>query len=189
MLTCNLDEMAGRLGVSLPTMRKLVKRYPDFPVVEQGRNGVPWVFDPHAVTGFIAAKRAEEAETKAKRDELLAQVSLPLEEAVPPDQRPTSAADRLKLAQAMRAEDELSKQRGFLVPKIEMRQRLEACWAPMMQALLTLPGRMGRKYNLPDAVVRDMRLTVARELRDMHERLGDLATGAMAPANEHDEAA
>lgn len=189
MLTCNLEEMAGRLGVSLPTMRSLIKRYSDFPVVQPGRNGVPWQFDPMAVTDYIAAKRREEAEAKQQRDELLAQVSLPLEETIPPEERPTNAADRLKLAQAMRAEDELAKQRGFLVARTDMRQRLEACWAPLTQEILTLPGRMGRRYNLPAPVVRDMRLTVERALRDMHERLGDLATGGTPPPPEHAEAA
>lgn len=179
----NLEQMAEALRISMPTMRKLLRRYPDFPVISRGDRGVPWRFDKAAAIAFVVAQRAEEAATAAAKDELLAQISLPLEEAVAPEDRPLSASDRLKSAQAMLKEDEVARQRGFLVLTTEMRSRLVDIWSPLNAALQALPAQVGRRHNLPDAVVRDMRTLISTQQREMHRKLTELL-GAFAPAPE-----
>lgn len=186
--TVNLEEMADKLRVSLPTMRRLVKRYDDFPVVARGSNGVPWQFDPAAVIAFVQAKRAEEAAGRAERDSLLAQISLPIEELVPPEERGATADERLKIARAMKAEDELARDRGFLVLTTEMRPRLTEVWVSWTQFLGALPATLGRRHNLPDAVVRDMRALIAEQQRQTVQRLRDLlAPHIRASAEEEGE--
>lgn len=186
MTTVNLEQMADALRVSLPTMRKLVKRYEDFPVVARGSNGVPWQFDPAAVVAFVRDQRAAEAAANAAKDELLAQISLPLEEAVPPEERALSASDRLKNAQAMMKEDEVARQRGFLVLTSEMRQRLAPAWTELSQFLQSLPATLGRRHNLPDAVVRDMRAFISAQQRATHAKLQDLLGGPPPPGDAED---
>lgn len=187
--TINLEQMAEALRVSLPTMRKLLKRYPDFPVVARGSNGVPWQFDKAAGIAFIVARRAEEAAAGAARDEVLAQISLPLEEVVAPEDRPVSASDRLKVAQAMLKEDDVARQRGFLVLKTEMRARLVDIWAPLNAALQAIPAKIGRRHNLPDSVVRDIRALISVEQRETHRRLVEILGAFAPPPEDGDDAA
>jgi phage terminase Nu1 subunit (DNA packaging protein) len=186
----NLEEMARKLGVSRPTMRELIKRYPEFPVLREGTNGVPWQFDPEAVIAFVQARRAEEEAGKAERSELLAQISLPESLLTPAEDLQLTPTERLKNAQAMIKEDELRKQRQFLVSTADMRQRLSFAWTPLNQALQALPGTLGRRHNLPDAVVRDMRRYIEAQQREIHRRLVELLSPDIpAPPAEDDDAA
>jgi phage terminase Nu1 subunit (DNA packaging protein) len=185
----NMEEMADILRISIPTLKRLMKRYPDFPVVARGSNGVPWQFDADAVIAFVRARREAEAAASAERDADLAQISLPLEEAVPPEERALSASDRLKNAQAMLKEDEVARQRGFLVLTSEMRQRLAPAWAELGQSLQAMPATLGRRHNLPDAVVRDMRAMIAAKQREIHATLQDLLGGPPPPGEPEDAAA
>lgn len=188
MVSVNLDEMATTLRVSLPTLRAWIKRHPDFPIIAEGRNGVPWQLDPAAVIAFIKQKRDDEAASKAERDDLLAQISLPIEDLLPEAERALTPAERLKLAQAMSKEDEVARQRGFLVLTSDMRTRLTDAWTPLAQFLTTLPGQLGRRHNLPDAVVRDMRRAIETQQRELHRRLKDLlGPGAPPPPPEDEE--
>lgn len=178
--------MAKALRISVPTLRALIKRYDDFPVVERGAKGVPWQFDPAAVIAFVRAKREEEAAASAAKDELLAQVSLPLEEVVPPEERGLSASDRLKNAQAMLKEDEVARQRGFLILKTDLRIALTEAWGQLGQGLQAIPAVVGRRHNLPDAVVRDIRGLIAAQQRAIHAKLADLLQPGTPPPEEDD---
>ena len=190
-LTVNLEEMATKLGVSLSTLRDWMRRHEDFPVVAEGRSGVPWQLDPVEVIAFVDRKRAEEAASKAQRDELLAQIPMPMDDLLPPEERGLPAAERLKNAQAMLKEDEVARARGHLVLKTDMRARLTESWGPLAQFLQALPGVIGRRHNLPDAVVRDMRRMIEAQQRELHARLVDLLSPAIEPPAEavNDESA
>jgi phage terminase Nu1 subunit (DNA packaging protein) len=187
MVTVNLEEMADKLRTSLPTLRRMMRRYQDFPVVAEGSNGVPWQLDPEAVITFVQTKRDEETAARDQRDDLLAQVSLPIEELQPEGERTLTPAERLKLGQAMRVEDDVAKQRGFLVLTSDMRMRLTDAWTPLSQFLASLPVQLGRRHNLPDAVVRDMRRAIEAQQRELHRKLKDLLSDDAAPPPEEEE--
>lgn len=187
MVTVNLEEMAEKLRISLPTLRAMMRKDADFPVVAEGRNGVPWQLDPEAVIAYVQAKRDEEAAARDQRDDLLAQVSLPIDELQPEGERVMTPTERLKLAQAMTKEDELAKQRGFLVLTSDMRMRLTAAWTPLSQFLSSLPAQLGRRHNLPDAVVRDMRRAIEAQQRELHRKLKTLLSDEAEPPPEEEE--
>lgn len=179
----NLDEMAALLKCSPPTMRKFV-RLEGFPILARGSHGVPWQLDPEAVTAFLHARREAEAAAGAARDEALAQLSLP-ESILSGDEATASAAERLKTAQAIRAEILNAKEAGFLVPTADMRARLALTWPVLMQAILALPQQLGRRHNLPDPVIRDARRYLEEQLRDIAHRLQDLLPDDAAPDDPH----
>jgi phage terminase Nu1 subunit (DNA packaging protein) len=185
-LLVNLAEMARTLDVSLPTMRDLLVRHPDFPVVQRGGTGAIWQFDPVAVIEFMTARREEEAAAEAARSEQLAQLSFGGADLTPEGERNFSAADRLKNANAMLKEDELRKQRGFLVQTSDMRQRLTAAWTPLTQALNALPSAIGRQHNLPEAVIRDMRRYMHGQQTQLRDRLRDLLADDVPETGEDD---
>lgn len=178
--------MAQALRVSVPTLRALIKRHDDFPVVERGAKGVPWQFDPAEVIAFVKRKKDEEAAAGAAKDDLLAQFSMPLEDVVPIEERGLSPTDRRALAQAMLKEDELAKQRGFLVLKTDLRVTLTECWAQLGQGLQAIPGIVGRRHNLPDQVVRDIRALISAQQRAIHAKLADMLQPGTPPPEEDD---
>ena len=174
MVAVNLETMAKILRISPPTMRKLLGRYDGFPVLADGSKGVAWQFDPAAVVAFVRAKRTEEAAAKQRSDELLAQISLPLEEVVPLEERGVTASDRLKVAQAILRENEVSRQRAFLVLASDMRSELARVWPVLADFLEELPHSIGRRHNLPAEVASDVRRLVGQQSDELRRRLGDL---------------
>ena len=74
----NKAEVAGILGISLPTLAAWIARYSDFPVYERGANGREWRFDAAAVRAWELSRREAEARDEAARRDLLAQFALPL---------------------------------------------------------------------------------------------------------------
>lgn len=183
----NMDEMAGILDISLPTLRALIKRYgDDFPVLSRGAKGVAWQFAPDAVIAFMRAQQEAERAAQVARDELLAQVVLPGLD--PPGAESVSAQDRLRTAQAMRAEDVLAKERGFLVPTHEMRAKIIVIWPELTRSILAIPALMARQHNLPPAVERDMRNRAITALRDTHGRLTHALGAFAAPPEDPEDA-
>ncbi|MBR0649525.1 hypothetical protein GXW78_07630 [Roseomonas terrae] len=188
MVTVNLEEMADKLRISLPTMRRMVRKYRDFPVVAEGGNGIAWQLDPEAVIDFVQRMRDEETASRAERDELLAQISLPIDDMLPPEQHVLSSSDRLKLAQARLKEIELQKQASQLVNKSEIRGPLSEAFTVLVQFFLGQPAQQGRRYNLPEAVVRDMRRDNEAQLRILHRKLCDILSPVEAlPDPQGDE--
>ncbi len=105
MTTVNLRDMAHVLGVSLPTMRDLLRRHSDLPVIHRGATGSPWEFDPQAVVAFLVEKRADAERQRHVRAELVGQMRLEL-------QRPADAGGLLpaltRLAEQFGADHGLS---------------------------------------------------------------------------------
>ena len=74
----NKQELASRLGVSLPTLSAWMRRWDaEFPVEERGTNGRDYKFDAAAVIDFIENKRDVERSKLTERDEALAQLVFP----------------------------------------------------------------------------------------------------------------
>lgn len=192
-VTVNKAELAKILGVSLPTMTAILARYSEFPVEQRGGLGLEWKFDPALAKAFIATKKEEEEAANSAKSDLLAQCSLPLDELVPQGEitRSVSPVERLQHARAMLAEDKLARERQFLVPTSDMRQRLGPVWSSLGQFLQSLPAELGQRYNLPVDVIRDMRKRISEKQRELHARLGELLAedASLGDDDEADEAA
>ena len=56
MTTVRLFELAEAEGMpSVPSIRQLMRRRPDFPILQRGRKGAEYLFDLDAATAFIRA--------------------------------------------------------------------------------------------------------------------------------------
>ncbi|GBQ69693.1 phage DNA packing protein [Ameyamaea chiangmaiensis NBRC 103196] len=78
-MTVNKRELARLLRVSLPTLTSWLDKWPEFPVVERGTNGVNWQFSVDDVVTFLSDRQAEEQARKADRDEELMKLQLTLD--------------------------------------------------------------------------------------------------------------
>lgn len=157
-LRVNKRELARILGVSLPTMDALIDRYADLPIERRGSNGVEWQFDAAKVVAFIDGKKRAEAEQLQQRSEFLKQFTLPMDATAPEESLgAVSASQRKQIAEALRIERQLARESGLLVSTAEIRQKLAAPVAQFGRFLDNLPQQLGRRFNLPDEVVRAMR--------------------------------
>lgn len=166
----NKQELADALGVSLPTIGSMIRRYPDLPVVQRGDNGIAYQFDLVAVRDFIAEKKAAEARHKAGRSELLAQFALPIDDITPDADRDLKPGERLALARARAAERELALKSGLLVPTTEVRTALNTAFTKLGADLRSFLRQVAREHAWPDAVLRrheaELAETQARFVRD-----------------------
>ena len=167
----NKQELADALRCSRPTVDALLRRYPDFPVLREGKNGEAWQFDLSAASAFLQARRAEERAGTERRSELLAQISLPIDDVTPDLDRKLKPADRLAMARARSAERDLAIKSGLLVPTSDVRVALSTAFAKLQADLRSFLRQIGRDHDWPDAVLR------------RHEaELADLQRGFVASA-------
>lgn len=178
MAVVNKAELAELIQCSLPTVTALMKRYPDFPIVQEGRNGLPWQFDPAVVIAFLEAKRAEEALAVSAHADLLDQYRLPIDAAAPPEERSLSPQQQLAAVRARILLAKEAREAGHLVPVTEVRQALTPAVTGLAQAHDGFLDRVGRRHNLPRPVVDEMK----KDLADMRTTFVR-ALGPFTPAD------
>jgi len=165
----NKAEIAGLLGISLPTLAAWIARYSDFPVFERGANGKEWRFDAAAVRAWELSRREAEIRDDAARRDLLAQFALPLSD--PGDATAGDGVASLEEIRRIRETDRLRLERGFLVDVSQLRQQLTGAVAKWNRATHATMRQAARDLNLPDAVARELlaRLSDAQTqfLRDL----------------------
>jgi phage terminase Nu1 subunit (DNA packaging protein) len=172
----NKAELADVLGVSLPTISALIRRYPDLPIVRRGTNGEAWQFDPLAVRTFIAAQKAEEARSEAARSELLAQFSLPIDDITPDSDKRLAPEQRAKLAEARLKEHRLARESGLLVPTTEVRQALTTAFARLNKDFTAFLRGLAREHSWPEPILRRHEAELADAQRRFVAQAADYLT-------------
>lgn len=165
----NKAELADVLGVSLPTLDRLIKRYDDFPVAERGSNGRAYVFLVEDVKTFLDGKRAEEEEAAARHLDLLQDLQgSPTDDDAPARMSP---AQELALAKAERERRKLRLEAGYLIDTATFRQALLPVFMELGQFIQGQPARIGRRFNLPAEVIDAMTAENADELRRFVDKM------------------
>jgi phage terminase Nu1 subunit (DNA packaging protein) len=166
----NKRELAQIIGVSLPTLDRLLQLYPDFPLLRRGSPGFEWQFDPFAAKAFLKDKQEGQERDEAERRELLGQMRLKID---PPETVGQTPTQRLALAKARIAERKVALEAGHLVSTAEMRQALTMALAKQARFFDQLAGRLSRAHGLPAEVERSLRKMLdegraefVRELRE-----------------------
>ncbi len=150
----NKRELAQVLGVSVPTINAWLDRHEGFPIVQEGTNGREWQFDAIAVRAFLDDRRAEEEREEARRQAAIAQLGLPLDDVSGEVTSALSGKERLQELRALKAEDDLRVQRGYLVSVPETRTMLGNAIGRWNRAIHAAILQAGRDMNLPATVIR-----------------------------------
>lgn len=79
MTIVSITQFCRRPGApSLPTLRKIIDRHPDFPVVERGHRGLRWKIDAEAAERFLQSLREPAPIDPVRRRQLIAEMGLEL---------------------------------------------------------------------------------------------------------------
>jgi len=115
-------EMARILGTTRKTFDIWVVKYPGLPVIERGGQGAEWVFESEEVIEFFRTLKEEQAAQRTERDELLAQLILPL----PAERRAgLSVTEQLQVERLNAARMANAERARELVPAAEVREAAE----------------------------------------------------------------
>lgn len=179
----NKAELARRLGVSLPTMSALLLRYPDFPVHRRGTNGTAYQFDINDAIEFVQAKRDAEQASKAARDELLAQLVLPIDLVDEPPRQAISLKDQLDAAKLREIQRKEAIANGELVLAAAIEDDYATIFATWSRRLREFISQIAREQGWPEPVRAD---ALAR-LADLQDRLVDDTPSMLSPREPADE--
>lgn len=174
--TVNKRELASRLRISLPTLTSWLDRWPDFPVVERGRNGVSWTFHLDEVFAFLTARREEEAEKEANRDAELMKLQLSLwPEPVPAPSSDSrlSIKERYDLARLQDLQIKQAKQAGKLVHAEDLQDLFTSVFGRLGRDINVFIRQLGREQSWPDAMIRQAESKVADMQRTAVQKVLD----------------
>lgn len=171
--TVNLDGMCRILGVSAPTLSKLLKDCPDLPVIEQGGRGREWAFDPEAVLAWVVArKEAAQAQVSAQL-EFIEQLRGEGEGEAAPDKM--SPSQQLQMVKARREERKLAQEAGMLVEAASLRQALAETFAAIPALVRNAANEGCRRHRIPEDAIRAVITSIderwAQEVRTLQRRL------------------
>ncbi|MBP6031190.1 MAG: hypothetical protein KA533_07160 [Sphingobium sp.] len=76
----SLTELCRRPGVpSLPTLRKIIDRHPDFPIIARGHKGERWKIDAEAAEAFLRSLDAPTPADLERRRRFIEQLGLTID--------------------------------------------------------------------------------------------------------------
>jgi phage terminase Nu1 subunit (DNA packaging protein) len=170
-------ELSAELDCSLPTLDRLIDRFNLQPATPGGP-GKPYKFRLADVQRVLGEARSAAEQEAAQRAELLSGLSLgtfgPAGDTEADGMTPQA---RHALAKAVAAERNLAKDAGELLAAAGVRAALTKALTIMGRGLDQLPARVGRRFNLPDSVVHEMRQEIngqrAQLVREIQAALTD----------------
>ena len=186
----NKRELAPLLGVTIPTVDRWLRMWPEFPVTERGGPGQPWGFDPEAAQAFVAGKREAADHAKLERSERLAQFALPLFDGAEPPVAAgaRSAGELLALARLRRLQREEAIAAGRLVDARRAAETLAAVFGRLGRDLRAGLRRIVAAHGIPADAAAEIEAAFAEQQRAAVRRLQADLGGEILPAPEGAEA-
>lgn len=154
----SLQDLVSLPGMpSEPTIRKLIDKHADFPILKRGKNGDAYEFDLGAAAKFIVGLREkEETEARARAEEVR-QFGLDLlgPDAVALDaaQVGLSPAERKALLEEELAAIKLRQIRGELVKKASVEAALAEFLVWLAQRQASFSARLAKRADVPREVL------------------------------------
>ena len=171
--TVNKRELANRLRISLPTLTSWLDRWPEFPVVERGRNGVSWTFHLDEVLAFLTDRREEEAAKEADRDAELMKLQLTLwpEPVAQPSGPRIPIKEQLDLARLQDLQMKQAERAGKLVNAEEVQDLFTSVFGRLGRDINVFIRQLGREQSWPDVMIRQAESKLADLQRTAVQKL------------------
>lgn len=187
----SLSELVALPGMpSEPTVRKMIEKNADFPIISRGKNGVPFEFDMQLAVEFILGLRQKEEEQARARSEELRQFGLEL---LGPDGAAVQSAPGLTPTERKALMEEellaikLAERRGELVKKSSVEEAIAAALVAFADKGKSFSARLSRRHDLPREVLTTIDGMAQADLADLAERLSRLGELADAAGEDSDD--
>jgi hypothetical protein len=186
----SLQELTSLPGMpSEPTIRKLIDKHSDFPILKRGKNGDAYEFDLGEAAKFVLGLREREEEEARARAAEVRQFGLDLlgadAVALDADQVGLSAKERKELIEEELAAIRLAKERRELVRKASVEAALADFLVWLGQRQASFSARLAKRADVP----RDLLLAVDRlmesdrsEIAARMEQMKDAGDGSDSDA-------
>lgn len=189
----SLSELVALPGMpSEPTIRKMIEKNADFPIISRGKNGVAFEFDMKLAVEFILGLRRREEDEARARSEELRQFGLEL---LGPDGAAVQSAPGLTPAERKALMEEellaikLAVARGDLVKKASVEEAIAAALVAFAEKGKSFSARLARRHDLPREALTTIDGMVQADLADLAERLSRLGETTDAAGENSDNPA
>jgi len=190
-----LGDLAAVPGMpSEPTLRKMIRENPDFPLISQGKNGVAYEIDVEAAVAWIKARAEEERAAARARSEEVRQFALDLlgaDAASDQVNAGLSPSERQALLQEELLAIKLAERRGELIRKASVEDAVAAVLTLFRDRGRTFSTRLAKRMDLPRETIAAIDALVDQDLRmiaDEMERICEVQPGHVDAANGADPA-
>lgn len=187
-----LGDLAAVPGLpSEPTLRKLIRENPDFPVVSTGRNGVGYEIDVEAAIQWLKGHEEKRREAERERGEQVRQFALDLlgaDAVATPADAGLSASERRALLEEELVAMKVAERRRELVRKVSVDAAFAAVFDLLRQQRRKLSGRLARRTDLTrqqQVLIDDI---LEKDLSELADKFEELASDGGASTDPDDPA-
>ena len=186
-ITASLSELAAVAGMpSEPTLRKLIKDNPDFPVISVGKKGSNYEIDVEGAIAWLQAHEEQRREAERQRSEQVKQFALDLlgpDAAVSNEAVGLSPAERKALLEEELVAMKVRERRGELVRKASV----EAAFAAMMdlinQQRRGVSARLAKRTDLTRAQQVLIDQLLERDLNELVDKFEEMSRNDHSPGD------
>lgn len=186
----SLGDLAAVPGMPTePTLRKLIRENPDFPIVSIGKSGQSYEIDVEAAIEWIKAHEEKRREAEAAQRNRVQQYALELlgyDAASNNEQAGLSPAERKALLEEELVAIKVAERRGQLIRKASVEEALAAMMVLDARRRETFTARLAKRIDLPREALTAIAAMMEQDRRalaaDM-EKLGSI-TDADAEAGD-----
>ena len=178
----SLGDLAAVPGMpSEPTLRKLIKDNPDFPVVSQGTNGVAYEIDIELAVRWIQGRQEAERDAARANAAKVKQFALELlgsDAAAQESDVGLSASERTALLQEELIAIKVAERRGQLIRKESVAEGIGALLVMHRERGRSFAARLAKRIDLPREVMVAIDALMEadqKELADRMERITEQA--------------
>lgn len=186
-VTGTLGDLAAVPGLpSEPTLRKLIRENPDFPVVSTGKNGVAYEIDVEAAIEWLKAHEEKRREAERQRGEQVRQFALDL---LGPDaaavgvEAGLSPAERKALLEEELVAMKVAQRRGELVRKSSVEAAFAAVFDLLNQQRRGLSARLAKRTDLTRAQQVAIDQLLERDLNELADKFEEMSRNDHSPGD------
>lgn len=187
----SLGEFASLPGMpSEPTLRNMIRDYPEFPLIERGTNGREYRIDFTAAADFIRGIRAKEDEVVRARVAEVRQFGLQLiggDAIAAPTVGLTPAEQRAVFETELFA-TKLAEKRGELVRKAVVDEALGALVVWFQQHSASLSARLAKRGEFTREQLAVIDAVIAQDQHELADRMEQIGTTTHVSSPDRDTA-
>jgi len=188
-VTGSLGDLAAVPGIpSEPTLRKLIRENPDFPVVSTGTNGHAYEIDIAEAIAWLKSHEEKRREAERARSAEVRQFALDLlgPDAASQPREGLSIAERKQLLEEELIATKLAEKRGTLVRKDAVEAAFSALFDLLHEQRRTLAARLAKRTDLTRAQQTLVDEFIEADLHILAAKIEEMGSGVAVPDGSDD---